>query len=154
MKRYVIFSFFFFILFVLNAQVSMTEIRVDFYEIKTENQLDFFIEKTKKCSSPEAVAYLASSLMWKAKFSFFPNKKFSFFKKGKQLLENLIDQYPTMIEARYIRALLKSQSPKFLGYHNGFQEDLNFVKKNLEKSDLPKEYKNKMNLVLKKYNLL
>lgn len=154
MQRHIISCFFFFIFFIANAQISIDEIRNDFYQIKTENQLDLFIEKTKKCSNPEAQAYLASSLMWKAEFAFLPTKKLSFFKKGKQLLENLIEQHPTMIEARYIRALLKSQAPKFLGYHHDFQVDLNFVKNNLADSNLPKQYKTKMTSVLKEYKLL
>ncbi len=154
MRRHITSYFFFFIFFIANAQVSIDEIRTDFYQIKTEKQLDLFIEKTKKCSNPKALAYLASSLMWKAEYAFFPTKKLSFFKKGKQLLENLINQHPNMIEARYIRALLKSQSPKFLGYRNGFQVDLNYVKNNLANSNLPKQYKNKITSVLKEYNLL
>ncbi len=154
MRRRIITFAFFFALFMLNAQTSINEIRTEFYQIKTEKQLDLFIEKTKKCSNPEAIAYLASSLMWKAEYAFFPTKKLSFFKKGKKLLEDLINQYPTMVEARYIRTLLKSQSPEFLGYRKGFDADLDFVKKNLKNANLPKEYKVKMTSVLREYKLL
>ncbi len=154
MRQHIVTFGFLFTCFIANAQTSINEIRAEFYHIETEKQLDLFIEKTKKCSNPEAIAYLASSLMWKAEYAFFPTKKLSFFKKGKKLLEDLINKYPTMIEARYIRALLKSQSPEFLGYRQGFHTDLDFVKKNLKNANLPKEYKVKMTSVLREYKLL
>ncbi len=136
------------------AQVSIDDIRIEFYQVQTEKELNHFINKVQKCSDPKAIAYLASSFMWKAEYAFLPTTKLSFFNKGKKLLENLISQYPDMIEAYYIRALLKSQSPKFLGYHHGYHSDLEFVKNNLNASDLPKEYKAKITSVLKEYKLL
>ena len=79
--------------------------------------------------------------MQTAEHAFLPTKKLKKSKQGKKRLEVFIETNPTNIEARYIRALVQSAIPRFLGYHNEIESDIEFVKLKIDASDIPKDYK-------------
>ena len=59
-----------------------------------------------------------------------------YFKKGKSILEEVIKDYPSNIELRYIRYCLQKKVPDFIGYHENKQEDLNLILKNIMHSEI------------------
>ena len=84
--------------------------------------------------------------MQSAKYSFWPPKKLKHFNKGKKILESFILSNPENTEARYLRILVQSEVPDFLGYNKEINTDIKFVKLKIGGSDLPKIYQN---LILK-----
>ena len=79
--------------------------------------------------------------MQKAQFALTPWKKYGHFKKGKKELEAFIKKNPNDLEARYLRFLVQSNAPFFLGYRSEIKNDYNMIQKNIKEYDLPDDYK-------------
>ena len=121
---------------------KIISIRTAFHEIATESQLDEFIENTEEKNCKEAQPYLASAIMQKAKYAFFPTSKFRYFNQGKELLENFIDAYPHNLEARYVRVLVQRNIPSLLGYKDNIESDIKFINLYIKEANLPADFKN------------
>ena len=73
------------------------------------------------------LGYKGCVTMMKAKYGFNPFSKFSYFKKGKSLLEKAIDHDAQNIELRYLRFTVQINAPGFLGYRKNIPEDKTFL---------------------------
>ena len=71
----------------------------------------------------------------KCKFIKNPVDKLNSFKKGKQMLENAINQNPQSIELRFLRYTIQKKLPSILFYYNSKYKDLSFIEKNLKNLD-------------------
>ena len=71
--------------------------------------------------------YRASAIMLMAKHVFNPFSKFSYFKKGKSLLEKAIKADENNIELRFLRFNAQTHSPSFLGYDDDIENDKKFL---------------------------
>lgn len=128
----------------------MVTIRSKYHEISSKHDLEVFMEYLNEVDCKRAEPYLASAIMQKAKYAFLPTDKLKYFNRGKKMLENFIEHHPENIEARYVRALVQSEIPRFLGYKNQIKSDAEFIKTHLEQSDLPGDYKKLIALNLNK----
>ena len=128
---------------------EMQSVRKKYHENKTSDQLDTYIEYLEKLNCAMAEPYLASSIMQKAEHSFMPTKKLKYFNSGKKMLEDFIQNNPKNIEAKYVRAMVQSEIPSFLGYSKAMKEDIDFIEKNIQFSDLPATYQE---IILKNIN--
>lgn len=137
---------FFFLLLVASLPESsvMNQVRDDFHHIDTENELDAFIAMCDSISKDKAIPYQASAIMRKAEFVFMPGSKLKYFKAGRNMLEDYVNDHPSDVEARYVRLIVQSRVPQFLGYHSNFDDDLAFVQAVLPDVDLPESYKQLM----------
>ena len=111
-------------------------------ESELKNALDQFIEDVKETNCKEAQPYLASAIMQKAKYAFFPTTKFRYFNQGKELLENFIQAYPNNLEARYVRVLVQRNIPSILGYKDKIESDITFINSYIKEAKLPSDFKN------------
>lgn len=121
---------------------GIQSVRTAFHEIASEKQLDQFIEDVERINCKAAEPYLASAIMQKAKYAFFPTSKLKYFSQGKELLENFIQTYPNDLEARYVRILVQRSIPSFLGYKGQIESDIQFVNSHLKEAELSSDYKN------------
>ena len=64
-----------------------------------------------------------------------PLNKYSYFNKGKKLLEDAIKKEPNNIEIRLMRLISQEKTPSFLGYNKNIESDRNFIIKNYKNSD-------------------
>ena len=71
--------------------------------------------------------YKASGTMMMAKYVFSPLRKLSFFSKGKKLMEKAIEKDKENIELRFLRFMVQTNAPSFLGYRSAIQEDKLFL---------------------------
>ena len=71
--------------------------------------------------------YKASGTMMMAKYVFNPLSKLSFFSKGKKLMEKAIEKDNENIELRFLRFMVQTNAPSFLGYRSAIQEDKLFL---------------------------
>lgn len=126
------------------AEEQLQQVRYDFHNITNGKELDRFIDFLESVSSEQAIPYKASAIMQKAKYAVMPGSKLKYFNAGKKLLESYIKEHPENIEARYVRFIVQSQSPAFLGYRSEMDTDRQFVMEALAKSALPSDYKKLM----------
>lgn len=123
---------------------GMLSLREQYHHIQTENQLSSFFDALDAVDCEDKTPYLASAIMRKAEFTNWPFKKLSYFKEGKDLLEDFISTHPNHIEARYVRVLTQRNVPGLLNYSDNINEDLEFINAHIDSSDLPDDYKQVM----------
>jgi hypothetical protein len=71
--------------------------------------------------------YLAATIITRAKFVINPYKKYAFFEQGRDQLEDLVKKYPEEVELRFIRYMIQTNIPAFLGYKNTLTSDKLFL---------------------------
>ncbi len=128
---------------------EMQLVRKQYHENKNSDQLDAYIDYLENLNCTLAEPYLASSIMQKAEHSFMPTKKLKYFNSGKKRLEDFIQNNPKNIEAKYVRAMVQSEVPSFLGYNDAMKQDIDFIQQRIKNSDLPVEYQE---IILKNIN--
>lgn len=74
-------------------------------------------------------AYYGAFVMMSAEHTSYPLRKYNRFQKGKTILESCIRQKPQLAELRYIRFMIQSNVPSFLGYSSQLEEDLDLILK-------------------------
>ena len=89
-------------------------------------------ETTKK---PIYQAFYAVGNFFMAKHAVNPISKYSYFNKGKKLLEDAVKKEPNSIEIRMMRYISQEKTPKFLGYNENMKADKEFILKNYKNSD-------------------
>ncbi|MDZ4664978.1 MAG: hypothetical protein SGJ15_08900 [Bacteroidota bacterium] len=106
------------------------------------------LKSTPNISSTLLSGYKGMAYMIRANYSWNPYNKFSFFLKGKDLLDNAIEQDPINIELRWLRFCVQTNAPSFLGYSGKTKEDKAAVLYGyplLKDSDLKERIKKYMN---------
>lgn len=123
----------------VNAQ-SLVELRG--YLQKGENSEEVsktLISKSKNAydttKKPIYMAFYAVGNFFMAKHASNPLSKYSYFNKGKKMLEDAIKKEPNNIEIRLMRLISQEKTPSFLGYNKYIESDRNFIIKNYKNSD-------------------
>lgn len=75
-------------------------------------------------------AYLGALYCKRADFQKLPKDKLADFKEGAKLLENSISAQPDNPEFRFLRYIIQTKAPRFLGYHDNITEDKTYLEKN------------------------
>lgn len=71
--------------------------------------------------------YVAATIITRAKFVINPYKKYAYFEQGKIKLEALLNKYPDEVELRFIRYMIQTNIPSFLGYKSALKTDRLFL---------------------------
>lgn len=111
---------------------------------KSERFLDVVSKEYLKTKRPIFLALRGVGQFFMAKHSGNPFSKISYFKKGKNDMEDAVKAAPNHLEIRFLRYLSQSKMPKILGYHSNIDEDFQFLKNSYKKSkdqELVKEIK-------------
>ena len=119
----------------LGQQLNIDKIRKEYAEAVDDEDLCVynFEQLQEAAKSTTEKVYLAAYEILLAKHMGNPFKKVGQFKEGKKHLEELIQENPNHIEARFIRWSVQVHAPGFLGYKGNIIEDKNFLIKNLYK---------------------
>lgn len=80
-------------------------------------------------NNPLLLGYRGASTMVMAKHAFNPFSKFSYFKKGKNILESAIKADNSNIELRFLRFTIQNNVPGFLNYGSHKKSDKLFLSK-------------------------
>ncbi|MDB4107861.1 hypothetical protein N8368_04035 [Bacteroidia bacterium] len=137
-----IYKVLFFIITLSTFSVSdITGVRQDFHNLQSDDQVMRYLDKYKSCSAQESIPYLAAARMQRAKYAFYPHKKIEYFNTGKEKIDSYIKLHPACVEGRYVRLLVQSSVPSFLGYSGNKGSDKSFILANISASELPAEYK-------------
>ena len=124
-----------------NGDCKLDALRADFDAMDTKEELHQFLDKYASHECDAAIPYIAAATMQQAKYVFLPTKKWSYFVKGRNQLENYIKENPESVEAHYVRIMVQTSIPWFLGYKEHIETDAEFIRDNIDSSDLPDEYK-------------
>ena len=127
-----------------NSISEVEKVRNTFPEITSIEQANYFIELLEKNETIEAKSYTAVMFFMKSRYVKFPLTKYKYFKKGKKQLDGLINTNTNNVEIRYLRFLLQSEMPKFLGYHTNIEEDFVLILNGIESSNLRGDFKIKI----------
>ena len=147
-----------------SAYINLPEIRQE-YEIAAndETKAKNLLAKVETLAPNSAVmlAYKGAVTMMLAKFQFNPVSKFSYFNKGKAILEQAVVKDKNNIEIIYIRYCIQCNVPSFLDYKNNLTTDKQFLLSNLSslkdkdlKTRIVKFLKASGNLTAAEYKLL
>lgn len=120
--------FYFFPLFVFSQNLDLNML----FERAVINKFscDSLIDYCSKEKNLKQKAYLGAGLMLKAKHVNSSFSKFSFFKKGQRILNDVINKNPKFVEFRWLRYCLQKNAPKFLNYNKNMYEDSLFIRQN------------------------
>ncbi|MBS2096918.1 hypothetical protein [Carboxylicivirga linearis] len=119
--------------------VSFSEedsIRMQYHHVNSKESLETFISIIEKSDLPVSEVYLASAYMQMAKYVFSPYSKLKYFNKGKDMLEVFISKNPNNIDGKYVRYLVQSNAPSFLGYSSDMVSDKIFIRENINEADI------------------
>ncbi len=111
--------------FIFSQNFEFNEIfeRAVFNKLSCDTLINYCLqEKTEK-----EKAYLAAGFVLKAKHVNSPFSKWSFFKKGINKLDHVINKNPNFVEFRWLRYSLQKNAPKFLNYNENLVEDRMFI---------------------------
>jgi hypothetical protein len=111
------------------AQVSWLE-RLE-EATQDANAAEQMLEDLLEISSPNALqlGYLGSVEMIMADHAFWPNQKWSYFRKGSEKLDKAIQLNPKNLEIRYLRLACQLNTPRMLGYDDYIEEDQEILMK-------------------------
>jgi hypothetical protein len=112
------------------------QLRASYHEaIYQEDKAKALLTDLKNIPSPSAIqkAYLGSTQMLMAKFTYLPNQKFSWFNTGKKNLEEAIAADPKQAEIIYLRYSIQLNVPSFLGYSQNKAADRAFLLQEIRK---------------------
>ncbi len=133
--KYLIVLFLIFSSNLIAKDIQLNDVRLLFEKSATDEAsckiLLAALNHYNESNNTTLAAYKACATMMMANHCFNPFSKFSYFKKGKSLLEKCINHESENIEARYLRYAVQSSSPKYLGYNKSIQEDKEFLLNNL-----------------------
>ncbi|HUZ60479.1 MAG TPA: hypothetical protein VMU83_17040 [Hanamia sp.] len=113
----------------LNEIPSIGEVRSLYQKSMTSEdackKLIQILESYKK--DPLYLGYSGCATMLMAKHAFNPFSKFSYFKKGKRMLEEAIKADEKNFELRFLRFTAQTNMPSFLGYNGNITKDKTFI---------------------------
>jgi hypothetical protein len=120
----------------LSALATM-DAAVKINQVLDSNHLDVTFER----------GYRSISLLIQAKSSFSPVDKIKYFRSGRNMLEQSIQEDVTSIELHYLRFCVQTNIPFFLNYSSNIEEDKRFILLNWNKisdADLKSRIRNYM----------
>ena len=96
-------------------------------EKATCQQLYHLTENSNLSANFLAFSYHAVAKMMLAKHDSNPVKKWRYFYKGKDMLENAINKYPNNLELRFLRYCVQLNVPDFLAYNSNLESDKEII---------------------------
>jgi len=126
-------------LFISLLLLSFSEqdsVRMQYHHANSKESLETLISELEKSDLPVAEVYLASAYMQMAKYVFSPYSKLKYFNKGKDMLEVFLSKNPNSIDGKYVRYLVQSNAPSFLGYSSDMESDRDFVRENINQAKI------------------
>ncbi len=98
---------------------------------KTCKDLIKLLEPYTEKNNPLLLGYRGGATMLMAKHAINPFSKFSYFKKGKDMLEKAVLADNNNVELRFLRYTIQTNVPSILGYNSHLEKDKLFLKQSV-----------------------
>ena len=118
-----------------NAQYTIrVDLRNSFQACTSKEKIESFHSQLFDSKSNDAIfyGYQGAVTALKAKYSSNPLKKYNFCKAGLYTISNAIAKSPADLELRYLRLVIESNIPSFLGMNCNIKEDKNIIINKIE----------------------
>jgi hypothetical protein len=137
----IIFVLFFNLFIVINPEnMEIRETREAFELHKDDaKKCKEYIKLLENETTEELIAYQAMFYFMLAKHAWLPPSKWNYFLKGKKTLEAVIEKSPNNVELLYLRFIIQTNLPEFLGYYQNIETDKESLLKALELNTLKDE---------------
>lgn len=125
-----------------SPNIDLKEVRELYIQsVANKKNNEALISKLKDANenTPVLFGYKGAAFIIMAKHEFYPWNKWKNFKKGRDILESIIQKYPDNYELRFIRYSIQSNLPGILNYSSAMEQDKKIVVegfKNLTDIDL------------------
>jgi hypothetical protein len=110
---------------------NISELRMLYYKAAKDksaaDRLLYITENFSNKSQPIILGYKGMAYMLHANYVTNPYLKWSYFRKGRVLLELAITNDSSNVEIRFLRFCAQTNSPFFLGYHREISNDKTFI---------------------------
>lgn len=134
---------------------SVSLIRTKFHHSTTSEKsckdLINLLEPYTANNNPLFLGYKGGATMLMAKYAINPFNKFSYFTKGRNMLEKAIEADEKNVELRFLRYSIQTNVPSILGYKDHLTKDKIFLKNSVS-SVKDRELKKIITLYLKQKN--
>ena len=114
---------------------AVQEVRLKFYNSTSSEkickELIKLLEPYSEKNNPLLLGYKGGATMLMAKHTINPFSKLSYFKKGRNMLENAIQADQMNIELRFLRYSVQTNIPSFLGYNDHLTKDELFLRQSV-----------------------
>ena len=123
------------LLLFIQSEVSLKEVRDAYFGsakgIVDAKKFEKLLDSVREDAAPVLLCYKGAAEMLKAKNAVSPISKYSFFKRGKALIEAGISRDTSCLESHFIRFSIQRNLPGFLGYDRNIMQDSMMVVKGL-----------------------
>ncbi|PIV57893.1 MAG: hypothetical protein COS14_12465 [Bacteroidetes bacterium CG02_land_8_20_14_3_00_31_25] len=131
--------FLLFVLLLSSLFAICNSYKVDYYNTLSSNDTILINNQLKIVANSKFVekkAFMGALLMKKAGLMSSLKEKLSFFKKGKQLLEDAILNEKQNAEYRFLRIMIQENCPSILMYYKNIEEDKELLKNQFKKLEI------------------
>lgn len=139
MKRFLTITLFFYCMVSPAQQLPMEDIRNRYLKAATEkNTCEELINQLSTVeveTNPLLFGYRGSATMMMAQHVSNPFSKLSYFRKGKNMLDEAISADQKNMELRFLRFAAQTEAPAMLGYRGEIEEDKKLILHALPASD-------------------
>jgi hypothetical protein len=124
-----------FVFVCLQSAVSVKEARDAYFESSKgrieASKFEKLFESVDNNAVPVLLCYNGAAEMLKARNAVNPISKYSFFKRGKMLIEEGLSRDTSFVESHFIRYSIQRNLPNFLGYNRNIVQDSLLIEKRL-----------------------
>jgi len=119
----------------IQSEVSVMQVRDAYFGsakgVAGAKKFEKLLDSVREEAAPVLLCYKGAAEMLKAKNAVSPISKYSFFKRGKALIEAGISRDTSCLESHFIRFSIQRNLPGFLGYDRNIMQDSMTVAKGL-----------------------
>lgn len=117
---------------------DIEQVVAEFHKLNSQRAELLFIEKYEKNTEPSLRAYVLAAKMKQAEYSFNPITKLSIFNKNMRAFNELVEQHPNDVHARYMRLVIE-EKVSFLHLNNNIRQDKAFLQQYMLKENASKQ---------------
>jgi hypothetical protein len=132
-----------FLLFILQSlhafskEIGRMELRNSFHACSTSEKTESFYKVLSNANNSNSIiqGYRGAVIAMRAKYGSNPMKKYTNCKDGLRLISDAIEKSPDDLELRYLRLLIESNIPAFLGMNYNVKEDKKIILNRINKEE-------------------
>lgn len=122
---------------IFSKEIGRMELRNSFHACSTSEKTETFYKLLSNNNDSNTIiqGYRGAAIAMRAKYGYNPMKKYNNCNDGLKLITDAIDNAPDDLELRYLRLLIESNIPPFLGMNYNVKEDKKIILNRINKEE-------------------